>query len=418
MTGIWQRLRALPWWAISLSLGINIIVLGAVTLAIQYSGQKVSLIVTVFLFVHIFITQPLKDLLVRHMGLKRGYAGQTTFLMFENRVQRILRIADILDFLTWMLRAWKLKRVRLIVFDSEDHVYFVSPKKRVRKMRLKDEISEEFRAELASVPGGRSAQQTSPELRAYLVSRKVKFFTPLLFRDRLIGVLGFTENIEKARLPLLDHAGQRIGLALENEQLERTVPRSEFLKKEFRLAERIEQHLSGASRYEIKGFSLQKLETAWDKKHFAAIFGCSKTRQAALTFAMLLRLSVASTRMNALQLFAAQGYFYALSLAASDVEDLARAMTKAIRSNENQALHLEGFLVSLDSDRNQIDLLPFGSHLAYRDHSGWEWIAQFPTLSNEQLDSTKISLVGEKEIILSVREYPLLLISGPGSITA
>jgi len=412
MSGFWKRIAALPWWAISLSLGINIISLGAVTLAIQYSSQKVSFIVTGFLFVHIFIAQPLKDFAIRIMALKGRYAGQTTFMTFENRVQRITRIADIVDFLIWMLRAWKLKRVRLIVFDNENLVYFISQQKKARKMKLKDDISEAFRLELASEPGARAASLSSPNLKAYLSSRKVKFFAPLLFRDRLIGILGFTEVIEKSRIPLLDHAAQRMGLALENEQLERTVPRSEFLKKEFRLAERIEQHLSGKGRYEADGFAVQKLETAWDKKHFAAIFGVANSNVKGHSFCMLLRLSVASTRMNALQLFAVQGYFFALSrVAGTDVSTLAESMGRALRLYENKAIQLEGFFVSLNAINDEISLLPFGSHLAYRDSRGWEWIEQSQPLESEIFTARTIALKDQKEVILSLREYPLLLIS-------
>ena len=369
--GVWAKIKELPWWAISLSLGINIISLFAAILAISLYRDEIPLIVVSFLFMHIFIAQPLKDWLIARMGIGARYSSQTTFMNFENRVSRIMHLQDILEFLSWMIRAWKLSRLRLLVFDTEDFIYYLTNNKRARKMRLKDELSDEFRAELSREPGGRSINTLSPALRAYMQSRKVKFVVPLLFRERLIGVIGFNEVVEKNRQPLLDHAAHRIGLAIENEQLERTVPRSEFLKKEFRLAERIERHLSGASQYNTGFFSIQKLDTAWEKKHFAAIFGYMPgTKESGIGFAMLLRLSVASTRSNALQLFSTQGYFYALCRSESSLSGLAGAMNQSLRRNENRSVALEGFLMQLDGPRRTVGVLAFGSHLAYRDQNG------------------------------------------------
>ena len=419
--GIWAKIRELPWWAISLSLGINIISLFAAILAISLYRDEIPLIVVCFLFLHIFVAQPLKDWLIARMGIGTRYSSQTTFTNFENRVSRIMQLQDILEFLSWMIRAWKLTRLRLLVFDTEDFIYYLTNNKRARKMRLKDQISDAFREELARVPGGRAISALSPQLRAYMQSRKVKFIVPLLFRDRLIGLIGFNEVLEKSRQPLLDHAAHRIGLAIENEQLERTVPRSEFLKKEFRLAERIERHLSGASQYNTGFFTIQKLDTAWEKKHFAAIFGCATgCGDTGVSFAMLLRLSVASTRNNALQLFSTQGYFYALCRSENTLAGLAAAMNQSLRRNENRSVVLEGFLLQLDGPRRMVSILAFGSHLAYRDQSGWTWIKESAPLGDDAFSAeNQLQLAGQKEIILSMREYPLLLIGGghevPGS---
>ncbi len=407
----WQRIRELPWWAISLSLGVNIVSLGGAIICISVFRERIPLIVVGFLFVHIFISQPLKDWIIARMGLSARYSGQTTFLSFENRTQRIMHVRDILDFLSWLIRAWKLTRVRIVIFDEEDFVYFLTRDKRARKMKLRDDITDEFRRELALYPGGHAVSSLSPPLKAYMQARKVKFVVPLLFRERLIGILGFTELIDKARQPFVDHAAHRISLAIENDQLERTVPRSEFLKKEFRLAERIERHLSGASTYRAGAYTIQKLDTAWEKKHFAAIFGC--TEGDGVFFVMLLRLSHASTRSNALQLFSTQGYFYALCRGQSDITALGRSLHQSLVSNESQPLFLEGFLVALPPAHKPVGILAFGSHLAYRGLGGWTWIKESVPLGAEAFNpADALELPSQKELILSMREYPLLLISG------
>lgn len=407
----WQRVRELPWWAISLSLGVNIVSLGAAVICISVFRERIPLIVVGFLFAHIFISQPLKDWIIARMGIGARYSGQTTFLSFENRTQRIMHVRDILDFLSWLIRAWKLTRVRVVVFDEEDFVYFLSQGKRARKMKLKDEITEEFRSELAQHPGGRAVSALSAPLKAYMQARKVKFIVPLLFRERLIGLLGFNELIDKARQPYVDHAAHRISLAIENDQLERTVPRSEFLKKEFRLAERIERHLSGVSTYRAGNYTVQKLDTAWEKKHFAAIFGCAEGD--GVFFVMLLRLSRASTRSNALQLFSTQGYFYALCRYQNDINALGRSLHQSLVTNENQPVLLEGFLVALYPGGPRVGILAFGSHLAYRGQSGWTWVKESAPLGAENFDAgAGFELPAQKELILSMREYPLLLISG------
>ncbi len=412
---LWQYIRSWPWWAISLSLGINILLLLFAVIAISIFRDRVPVVVVSFLFFYIFVAQPLKDLLISRMGVDAKYSAQTGFITFDNRVSRIMRLKDVLEFLGWLIRAWKLSRLRLLVFDEEDVVFFVNRKKRVRRMRLKDDLTEEFRQELSLLNGARAVTTLSPALRAYMQSRKVRFVAPVLFRERLIGLIGFSEVIDRARLPLVDHAAHRIGLALENEQLERTVPRSEFLSKEFRLAEKIERHLSGASRYSAGRFTLQKLETAWEKKHFSAIFGCARSDDAVAEahFVMLLRLSVASTRSNALQLFSTQGYFYSLVRGQRDVTGLTAELHRNLRINENRAIMLEGFLMSLHPAENLLRMRAFGRHLAYRDQSGWIWIRETPPLGAEDFEQGElIELRPNKDVIVSMREYPLLLISG------
>jgi hypothetical protein len=413
----WQRVRSLPWWAISLSLGVNIISLMAAIFAISRFRAELPVVVVAFLFVHIFVAQPVKDFIISRMGLGTRYSAQSSFVSFDNRVSRITRLGDVLDFLGWLIRAWRIGRLRLLVFDDEDFIYYFAQGKKPRKMRLRDDITEAFRTEIAADKTSRAIGTLSAPLKSYMQSRKVKFITPVMFRDRLIGLIGFNDLVDRARLPLLDHAAHRIGLALENEQLERTVPRSEFLKKEFKLAERIERHLSGVSHYKAGTFTVQKLDTAWEKKHFAAIFGCThgaaEGENAEVFFAMLLRLSVASTRSNALQLFSAQGYFYALSRNQTSVEGLAAAMNRSLIENENSAILLEGFLVALHSAENRLRIVTFGSHLAYRDQSGWTWIKENGLLGIRGSEpAAAFELTPGKEVILSMREYPLIMISG------
>lgn len=412
---LWQYIRSWPWRAISLSLGINILLLFAAVLAITVFRDRVPVVVVTFLFFHIFVAQPLKDWLISRMASDARYAGQTGFIGFDNRVSRIMRLRDVLEFLGWLIRAWKFSRLRLLVFDDEDIVYFINRQKRVRRMRLKDDLTEEFRHELSLLKGARPVTALSPALKAYMQSRKVRFVAPVLFRERLMGLIGLSETVDRARLPLLDHAAHRIGLALENEQLERTVPRSEFLSKEFRLAEKIERHLSGPSRYAAGSFIVQKLDTAWEKKHFSAIFGCARADNPSeeTYFVMLLRLSVASTRSNALQLFSTQGYFYALVRGQRDVADLTAELHRNLRLNENRSIVLEGFLMSLHPVENAIRLQAFGRHLAYRDESGWSWIPETAPLGAEDfVRGSIIELRPRKDVIISMREYPLLLISG------
>lgn len=413
---MWREvLKNLPWKALVFAFGIDVALLGSAAFGFKGFNGDNHFSTTIFLVLFILLAHPLTDWFIARRGMAIRGKDQPSFQTFENRVARITHLNDTLEFLSWLIRAWRLTRVRLLVFDEEDFVYFLSRKKRARKMRLKDDIPESFRSEMAATAEGRSTASLSPTLKAYMQSRKVRFMIPLLFRERLIGLIGFSEAIEKSRLPLLDHAALRMSLAIENAQLERTVPRSEFLKKEFHVAERIERHLSGSSAYRFGTFAVQKLDTAWDKKHFAAIFGCTSTVYAgsSIVFGMLLRLSVASTRSNALQLFATQGYFYALARGGRSLKELATVLHNTLRLNEGKTLQIEGFLFAFSIAHGEIEIAAFGNHLAYRDESGWTWFKSSAAIGADAFDTTRtVTLRGQKEIILSMREYPLLLISG------
>ena len=74
----WQRVRSLPWWAISLSLGVNIISLMAAIFAISRFRAELPVVVVAFLFVHIFIAQPVKDFIISRMGLGTRYSAQSS----------------------------------------------------------------------------------------------------------------------------------------------------------------------------------------------------------------------------------------------------------------------------------------------------------------------------------------------------
>ncbi len=139
---LWQYIRSWPWWAISLSLGINILLLFAAVMAITIFRDRLPIVVVSFLFFYIFMAQPLKDWLISRMGMDSKYSVQSGFITFDNRVSRIMRLKDVLEFLGWLIRAWKLSRLRLLVFDEEDLVFFVNRQKRVRRMRLKDDLTE------------------------------------------------------------------------------------------------------------------------------------------------------------------------------------------------------------------------------------------------------------------------------------
>lgn len=410
-----KQLKELPWWAIGLSLFINTLMLVTAVLAVLLFKEEIPIIVFTFLFFYIFIAQPLKDWMIARMGMETRYTTQTGFAAFNNRLTKLTRLSDVLSFLSWLVKTWRLSRVRLLVFDDESFVYFIKPNGRVRKMRLKDKLPGEFRVELTKGAGVRPVSSLSTPLRAYMHSRKVKLVAPILFRERLVALLGFGTSLERTRLPMVDHAAHRIGLALENERLERTVPRSEFLNQEFKLAEKIERHLSGPMTRKIEGYTIQKLETAWEKKHFSAIFGLSRATitQDNLYFLMLLRMSVAATRSNALQLFATQGYFFSLAKGETQLSTLAQSLHTTLRENENKAIVLDGFLLALNTTKASLEMLAFGSHLAYRTYEGWVWTDASAPLGSDEFDSTKIiQLEHPRELILSMREYPLLLING------
>lgn len=403
-----RRLRQLPWWAISLSLGVNVIALASAIFLIDFFRDSTPLIVVGFLFIHIFISQPLKDWLIARLSIWSDLQPFSRSTNFENRVQKIIRLEDVLDFLRWLIRSWKLTRIRVVLFDEKNIVYFVTAGKAPRKMAVREKIPEALYVEMMKNKSGAYVNILEQSVKNYLQARMVRYIVPLLFRDKLIGVIGFSENFDKSRENSILKATQRISLAIENQKLERTVPRSEFLKQEFRLAERIEKHLNGVSHFQVEGYSIQKLDTAWEKKNFAAIFGCASGKE--LHFVMLLRLQHASTRSNALQLFTTQGYFHSLAGGMRSVSELAEALNVCIVQNEKQKFSLEGFLVSLSVETRRVEILVFGTHLAYRA-SSWEWVPECPPLGIQGFSvKNRIVLDAPKELILSMRDYPLVLI--------
>ncbi|MCX7633039.1 MAG: hypothetical protein N2Z22_06890 [Turneriella sp.] len=381
---------------------------------IESFRARVPFVVVGFLFIYIFILQPIKDWFILRLPPRVQELPHAGFWALDNRLSRVVRLADVLDFLGWLVRTWQIPHLRLVVFGEQDWVYFFGRGKKPRRLALRDEIPEAWRRELAAEGGLRPSSSFSTKLREYLKSRKVGYIAPVLFRERLVGLLGLAASLAKSQQAYLGHVLHRIGLALENELLEKTVPRSEFLRQEFRLAERVERQLAGSSRYNLGRVVLQKLDSAWEKKHFSAIFGCSRARAAddELYFAMLLRLSVASTRSNALELFATQGFFYALSKTQRQLAELVAALHSSIRNQEGQNATLEGFLLAVQPQQQRLKMAAFGRHLAYRDVSGWTWIPESPPMGSEDFSGgLVVELTIRKEIVLSMREYPLLLLT-------
>jgi len=405
----WNHFKDLAWWAIALSMGINLILVTGVVILTGFFPESTGRIVLGFLFIYIFIAQTLKDIVITRIASYYGQNNAFHWPSIEKRADRLNGILGVINFLLWLIRFWKISNARLVVFETEPYVYFLKKQGKTRKVKLNDPQIGQQQDVLNSIHKTTPVHNLPDFLKVELQKKRVKSIIPIHFRQSLIAMIGFSHSLSKIQMQICDQLASKLGLAIENDILEKTMPRSELLTKEFRIAEKVDHHLSGETSYRSKHFLIQHLESAWKKKHFSAICAFSESDSKFSTL-LLCRLHQGSIRQNALQLFSTQGYFYALR---GELDEIANSLNTALVSYENSKILLEGFLVHInDENPEKIKFIHFGSHLAYRDLGGWHWLEDSPPLGDSLTPSRNaIQISTQREIILSIREYPLLVIN-------
>ncbi|MCB1145553.1 MAG: hypothetical protein KDK41_12770 [Leptospiraceae bacterium] len=390
----------------------NIILFTGYIIALDYVKGNTVIFTIIILLVYLLVIQPIKDMLFAAFSGSETDNTGGDLSKVEKRAATIARKEEIPDFLFWLCKTWKMPWMRMTLYVNEPIVYLVFAKGGVRIAKLKVEEDKEFIAFLKAFPWTHKTVEMPPLLRNYLTEKRVAAVTPIIFRESVIGAIGSSRELNSGEIDSAEFVARRVAVLIENDQMKGSVTRNELLKKEFLLADRVEEFLMRDKPVIAGGYSVSRLSSAWEKKYFSALFEISVAAdESRPSFVLLCRLANASIRANALQLFGVQGYFTAIARQASSVQELAQNLNLALLKHENGKVQLDGFLIEINSDTG-IQVLGFGSNLGIKSDFKWTWIKNKDSLGNQDWETGLAEKIGNPEtMVFTIRDFPLVYLT-------
>lgn len=405
--------RKILFWGVIVSLFFNVSVLLIYFSVIDIFSPRALSLTGFFLLVFLLVLQPIRDELLSFVAEKIIFAQKLKTSQLEEKAAALNSLEDAFRFLQELVALWEISGIRLVIYLGEGQIYFFRKRgKKVRSIEFRKKENEEFLIYLQNYPQAQNVRFLPQVIRTYLLKRKIRAIAPIYFREEILGFLGFMGFLSEENLEVAEIVAQRIGILLKNENLKTFKGRSATLKREFYLAERIENYLLSRKIPNHLSYELIRPIEEWNKKYFAALFefvSCElKTDREPLYFVLLVKLSTSSLRMHALQLFAVQGYFISLGSSSPSIELLAEQLQLSLSFLENSKIELEGFLISLDE--KELSLLYFGSNLSYKCDGVFHVLPESPNLGTKDFQINHLNLSFAKELELSLRGYPLLIL--------
>ena len=419
--------------SVLLSLAYNL----AWFIALLYTLQSIifqTIAVTLFLIIYLFLAQPLKDFLFSIFYRAFYDHDVKNNIKIEKRIQAINSIEDIYDFLSYLVKQWNLPRLRLVLYEPEERTLFISKSGHGKWIKFRRKEKTELIDYLRVNQIAQNTEAIPSEIKKYLYNHEVKSLSPVIYREILLGFIGFTDQLDDKQLELCQYVAKRIALLMGNELLKINLPKSVLLQKEFNLARRVESFLTRTEPQEKCGYNIQLLSKPWQEKYFPAMFDTNITNYPAGFFDSLLKLNFmknlnskpkgekplvlilvrvaqSAYRASALQLFSVQGYFISLTQEARGLLDLLKIFQRTLIEQEDASILLDGFLLYCEPDGTW-EIAGFGTDLQIKvDEESIELPVTKP-LGNDQFSPGRIlKFKTPIDITLQIKGFPLVYIA-------
>jgi len=316
--------------------------------------------------------------------------------------------------------------MRLVLYVPVERILFLLKSGRRKWIKFRKSEDKNLIQYLKLHPSGTNAVNMPAKIRNYLYNRKVKSVVPIIFRDSLLGFIGFATTLKPTQFELAEYFATRISLVLENDLLKEQIPRSLLIEKEFTLARRVEDFLTREDEIIYHGYSIKKIDSNWNKKYFPAIYSASLIQSAESFFEglftllqdkkekekplslILFRLQKTGHRSKFIQLFIIKGYFLALSKNARSLNELTQLIQKTILEQENGRILLEGFILFFSPAKN-IEINYFGRGLKVQVNNEWLNLEERESLGARNWKSRKVLKYKKPfKVILNIRGHSLL----------
>ncbi|RME93242.1 MAG: hypothetical protein D6767_01405 [Candidatus Hydrogenedentota bacterium] len=411
------RRNAFLFWSIILSFVYNIFWLFLAWIVLQKIESSVTLLTLAFLGVYIFIAIPLRDIVFKLWFTRRHYAARWQVLSVEKNISKINKMKDVPKFLQKLVKAWKLPGLKFIQYIPEQKMMLMNESGRFKWIAFRKPEMDEFFMSMKVYPWARNSEEYPGNIREYLEDKDVFCVVPIVYRDVILGFLGFPVKLDSFAMTAAEAVARKIGLIMENDILRTRIPRSRLIRQEFSTAKRIENYLSTDLEFRTSQYHIHTIRSGWAQKFFPALFESSargkvfsekdQDQDSQREIFILARLPHSSHRSAALQLFAAQGYFLAFSRSEVSFREFARLMQKCLVQSEGGSFQIEGFLVEVK--KTSWKILPFGESLTVWADDKEIKLRKNPYLGHPDFRTTKFTeILNPRQLIFALRSIPLV----------
>lgn len=417
------RFRNLLFAGIALSLSYNLLFIGLYYLMLEYTQIHIFVLSLFFLVGYIFLAMPLKDMIYSSLLSRYIYAGRYQPARLERRIHALNSLKEVDQFLSELVKLWGLPKLRYVLYQPKPKMQFITASGKRKWVNFRKPEDPDFLQFLKDNPYPRNTHDFPGSLKQYLYNREVRSVVPILYRETIVGFLGFPISLNHIYQKTAEHLTRKIALITENENLRDLLPRHRVLTHEFNVADRIESFLERDEEIEAQSYILYKLNRNWQRKNFPALFevnldqfpdgfwqGSVISDHNKNLYAILCRLSLDSSKARSLQLFVIQGYFLALSRISNSLEDLATRLQYTLETHENYKIKLDGFLASV-TPTGQWQLMTFGAGLSYQLNAQMHTVEETTPLGSRDYKNSKLIDIGAPgSLVLRIKNISLLWI--------
>ncbi|MDH5718053.1 MAG: hypothetical protein OEZ22_10490 [Spirochaetia bacterium] len=383
--------------------------------------SNIVFLVLLFLAAYLLIGQPLKDWLFLTIIDKYIYNSLWKITKIEKTIPKLNTLSDIYEFLPELVKDWRLIGIRFVFYHPTQKILLIPRKGKGKWINFKKQDSLEFLNYIKNNPWGQNTKDLPEDIKIDLYKKKLRCVVPVMYRDFLLGYMGFLNTLEKVPLKIAGQITKRMAIVLQNEVFKKRILPKIFLTKEINLAREIESYLSEFDEFNIDKYTISKLETSWQEKGFPAIFETnilnltdnttlSNTKSSVIF--LLCKLSDDLRRAKAIQLFSAQGYFIGISNHEHNLNHIARKLQKILASQEKGGIKLEGFLVKA-AEKEKLNIIPFGKSLSLKIDEKKERLPNSASLGSleTRVKHKSVKLTFTESLTFYIREHPLVKIS-------
>lgn len=234
----------------------------------------------------------------------------------------------------------------------------------------------------------------------------------LYFRMQFVGFLIIRKSDKLLCGKLFEALASKVSLILETKQTRLSKVNLQEYNREIQIAQKVQNYLVKKKPQNIFSYEVRPVENSWDRKYFPSIFEVSKG-DGEQYFAILVRFSPSSRRLEPLNLFSVQGHFLGLAPDADSLTALALQLQKVLLRQEKEKIQLEGYLFSLS--KGKLRYCWFGEELRLSVDNRARYLRPCAPLGDKNFHLSTTTLYHFGRIDFFLRDLPMIILSSSAS---
>ena len=369
-------------------------------------------LIYILLFIYIFISLSLKDSILFYIHFKitfrNTYTGYTKII---NKINAITSLDKLLRLFQIIIKKYHLTDIYIIKFQPDTEVLTISPKKITNWQPLETSFLDDLYTYI-SLHKEISTIALPVGLKLTLEKMNIDTIVKIIFRDEVIGFIGYLGNINPIYYKIITIIAQKFSLILKNQNLYDEIDTKKIYFQELDVAQKVQKCIEEKEVIIIYNkIFLKKIMASWNTKYFPVCYESCVTSDK--TFFLLCRIKDSFHSSSLLQLLTLQGYFLTLSRRIKDIDALILKLN-SILLNEYQDTNpiiIDGFLAQI-TPNFQMELYSFGTNISLYQNNDIATLTPSSMIGSAEWTPTnkQVFMISDK-ITLSIKDFTLLQIN-------